>query len=284
MNGRVYSALANLKKVPRRVQIDMADVKQILRSINPVALVGEMLGTFALAFAVLAATKVAAGGAQLVQQNPLVGGLESVPVYFISVPLVAAFALGLSVMTLGKFSGGHFNPAVTFGMWTAKRIRTASAVAYILVQLLGAFAAFGVMQLFVPEATALAFSNAEAWKIFSAEALGMFVFAFGVSAAVSQERSTFEAGFMVGASLLLGLIFTGFVAGAGFLNPAVFASTVRESLSDLSLGPVFGPLLGATLGVWVYNLMEDPNALKTSLPKSLSLKKSSIAKKKSSKK
>jgi glycerol uptake facilitator-like aquaporin len=44
-------------------------------------------------------------------------------------------------------------------MWTAKKIRTAAAVAYILVQLLGAFAAFGVMQLFVPEATALTFSQ-----------------------------------------------------------------------------------------------------------------------------
>jgi aquaporin NIP len=260
----------------------MTDYKQVLKSINPVALVAEMLGTFGLVFAILAASKFAAGGAQLVQQNPLVGGLESVPVYFISIPLVAAFTLGLMVMLMGKFSGGHFNPGITFGMWTAKKIRTASAAAYILVQLLGAFAAFGVMQLFVPEVTALAFSNAEPWKIFAAEALGMFVFAYGVSAAVSQERSTFEAGFMVGASLLLGLIFAGVVSGAGFLNPAVFTSTVRESVAELSLGPVFGPLLGATAGVWMYGLMEDPKSLNLSLGtvKNLNLKKKSSTKKK----
>jgi aquaporin Z len=251
----------------------MTDYKQVLKSINPVALVAEMLGTFGLVFAVLAASKFAAGGAQLVQQNPLVGGLESVPVYFISIPLVAAFTLGLLVMVMGKFSGGHFNPGITFGMWTAKKIRTASAVAYILVQLLGAFAAFGVMQLFVPEVTALAFSNAEPWKIFAAEALGMFVFAFGVSAAVSQERSTFEAGFMVGASLLLGLIFTAVATGdPGFLNPAVFTSTIRESVADLSLGPVFGPLLGAAAGVWMYNIMEDPKSINMQSTKKLSLK------------
>lgn len=254
----------------------MADLKSMLKDVNPVALVAEMIGTFMLTFAVLVAAKFAAGGAQLVQQNPLAGGLESVPVYFISVPLIAAFTVGLGVMTLGKFSGGHFNPGISFGMWTAKKIRTAPAVAYILVQLLGAFAAFGVMQLFVPEVTALTFSNAEAWKIFAAEALGMFVFAFGVSAAVSEERSTFEAGFMVGASLFLGLVFTGVVAGAGFLNPAVFMATVRESLADLSLGPVFGPLVGATLGVAVYNLLQDPNSLKLTLPK----KKVAVKKKK----
>jgi len=251
----------------------MADLKSMLKDVNPVALVAEMLGTFMLTFAVLVAAKFAAGGAQLVQQNPLVGGLESVPVYFISVPIIAAFTVGLGVMTLGKFSGAHFNPGITFGMWTAKKIRTAPAVAYILVQLLGAFAAFGVMQLFVPEVTALTFSNSEAWKIFAAEALGMFVFAFGVSAAVSEERSALEAGYMVGASLFLGLVFTGVVAGAGFLNPAVFMATVRESLAELSLGPVFGPLLGAALGVGVYNLLQDPNSLKIPLPKSLNSKK-----------
>jgi glycerol uptake facilitator-like aquaporin len=266
--------LSLVKTIPWRVILDMTDYKQVLKSINSVALVAEMLGTFGLVFAVLAASKFAAGGAQLVQQNPLVGGLESVPVYFISIPLIAAFTVGLLVMVLGKFSGGHFNPALTFGMWTAKKIRTAPAVAYILVQLLGAFAAFGVMQLFVPEVTALAFSNAEPWKIFAAEALGMFIFAFGVSAAVSQERSTLEAGFMVGASLLLGLIFTGVVvgAGAGLLNPAVFMSTVRESLADLSRGPVFGPLLGAAAGVWMYNILENPKSLNFTAPKGLNLK------------
>ncbi len=251
----------------------MDGVKKILRTINPVALVAEMLGTFGLVFAVLAASKAAAGGAQIVQQNPLVGGLEPIPVYIVSVALIAAFSIGLGVMTLGKFSGGHFNPALTFAMWTNKKIRTASAIAYILVQLLGAFAAFGVMQLFVPDATALAFSNGEAWKIFAAEALGMFIFAFGVSAAVSEERSTLESGIMVGGSLLLGLIFAGFVAGAGFLNPALFMSTVRESLADLSLGPVFGPLLGATIGVTLYGLMNDPSTLRVKTPTKAKKKK-----------
>ncbi len=243
----------------------MDRVIKALKSINPVALVAEMLGTFGLVFAVLAAVTVAGGGAQLLQENPLVGGIEAVPVYFVSVPLIAAFTLGLFVMTVGKFSGGHFNPAITFGMWTNKRIRTVSAIAYILVQLLGAFAAFGVMQMFLPDATKVAFDNAEAWKIFAAEAVGMFIFAFGVSATVSEERTTLESGLMVGGSLFLGLVFASFVNGAGFLNPAVFMSTVRESVTDLSLGPVFGPLLGATIGVTLFNLMNDPSTLKGTL-------------------
>jgi aquaporin Z len=259
----------------------MDRINKMLKTINPVALVAEMLGTFSLVFAVLAATKVAAGGAQIVQQNPLSGGLEAVPVYFISIPLIAAFAIGLSVMTLGKFSGGHFNPAVTFGMWSSKKIRTASAVAYILVQLLGAFAAFGVMQLFLPGATAIAFSNTEPWRIFAAEALGMGIFVFGIGAAVSQERSTLESGLMIGGSLFLGLVFTGFVSGAGFLNPALFAATVRSISSIKDTAPIFGPLLGAAIGIALYNVMNDPKAFKSSLPtKQTASAKKSVAKKK----
>ena len=256
-------------------------VKKILKTLNPVALVAEMLGTFTLVFVVLAASKYAAGGLAIFQQASAAGDVQKAfpAVYLVSVPLMVSFALGISIMTLGKFSGGHFNPGVTFGMWTAKKIRTAAAVAYILVQLLGAFAAFGVMQLFVPEATALTFINADAWKIFAAEALGMFIFVFGIRAAIAQERSSLESGFMIGASLFLGLLFAGFVSGAGFLNPAIFMATVRESLGGLSLGPVFGPLVGATAGVWLYTLMEEPQSVK-GLAKKPNLKQKKKKKKK----
>jgi glycerol uptake facilitator protein len=245
------------------------DFKKILKSINPIALVAEMLGTFGLVYAVLAASRMAAGGLTFVQQSTKLGEVQAAypGLYVVSVPIVAAFALGLLVAMLGKFSGGHFNPAVTIGMWTVKKIRTAPAIAYLVVQFLGAFAAFGAMQAFMPEAKSLAFSNVAAWKIFAAEALGMFIFVFGISAAISEKRSTLATGTMVGASLLLGIIFAGFVSGAGFLNPAVFMSTVRESLTDLSMGPVFGPILGSILAVWVYSFMESPRLPKKASPK-----------------
>lgn len=247
----------------------MDKVKKIFTSLNPVALVAEMLGAFTLVFVVLAASTYAAGGLALYNQVSEAGDLiKAFPsVYLVSVPLLVSFALGLSVMTFGKFSGGHFNPAVTFGMWSVRKLRTVPAIAYILVQLLGAFAAFGVMQLFVPEATALVTENADAWRIFSAEVLGMFIFVFGISAAINNDGGALETGFMVGASLFLGLIFTGFVAGAGFLNPAIFMAVVRESISELSWGPVFGPLLGAVAGAWLYRLMQEPAAIKAAASK-----------------
>lgn len=65
-------------------------------------------------------------------------------------PLGIAFvgvslAFGLTVLTMayavGHVSGGHFNPAVSFGLWAAGRFPAAELVPYILAQVVGAFAA-----------------------------------------------------------------------------------------------------------------------------------------------
>ena len=256
------------------------DMKKLLQSINPIALVAEMLGAFGWTFAALAATKMAAGGLSLAQQSTKAGEVQmSFPALtMVSVPIVVAFTLAVLVAIFGKFSGGHFNPATTIGMWVTRKIRTLPAALYIGVQFLGAFAAFGAMQAFLPSAKGILFSNPEPWKMFFAELIGAFIFAVGFSAAVRQERTTLEASFMIGGSLLLGSIFASFVLGAGVLNPAVFMATVRESISDLSLGPVFGPIAGAVLGSLVYAVMEEPK-----MPKKLSdlkLKKPTVKLKK----
>ncbi|NDJ15859.1 aquaporin Z [Myxacorys almedinensis] len=61
-----------------------------------------------------------------------------------------SLAFGLTVLTMaysfGHISGGHFNPAVSFGLFVAKRIRGGSTLAgYIAAQCLGAIAAAGVL-------------------------------------------------------------------------------------------------------------------------------------------
>ena len=60
-----------------------------------------------------------------------------------------AFAFGLTVLTgaysLGPISGGHFNPAVTVGLWTARRIPGRDVLPYVAVQVLGGIAAALVM-------------------------------------------------------------------------------------------------------------------------------------------
>lgn len=55
-----------------------------------------------------------------------------------------ALAFGLTVLTgvyaLGHISGGHFNPAVSVGMWAGKRLPANDVLPYIVAQVLGAIA------------------------------------------------------------------------------------------------------------------------------------------------
>ena len=60
-----------------------------------------------------------------------------------------ALAFGLTVVTMayaiGHISGGHFNPAVTVGLYAGGRIPAASVVPYIVAQVAGAVVAAGVL-------------------------------------------------------------------------------------------------------------------------------------------
>jgi aquaporin Z len=62
-----------------------------------------------------------------------------------------SLAFGLTVLTgayaLGPISGGHFNPAVSFGLWAGGRFPAAQLVPYIVAQVVGAILAAGVLYL-----------------------------------------------------------------------------------------------------------------------------------------
>src|SRR5665213_2556770 len=64
--------------------------------------------------------------------------------YSFFVALGAGLALAVLVFVLASNSGAQFNPALTLGLWTSRKIKTLPAVLYIIVQLLGAWAAYGV--------------------------------------------------------------------------------------------------------------------------------------------
>lgn len=63
--------------------------------------------------------------------------------------LGVSLAFGLTVVTMayavGHVSGGHFNPAVTAGLFAAGRIDAAAAAGYVVAQVLGAIAAAAVL-------------------------------------------------------------------------------------------------------------------------------------------
>lgn len=64
-----------------------------------------------------------------------------------------ALAFGLTVLTMafavGHISGGHFNPAVSIGLWAGGKFDAKDLPGYIIAQVVGAIAAAGVLYLIV---------------------------------------------------------------------------------------------------------------------------------------
>lgn len=60
-----------------------------------------------------------------------------------------ALAFGLTVLTMayavGHISGGHFNPAVTLGLWAGGRFPTKDIIGYIIAQIIGGIIAAAVL-------------------------------------------------------------------------------------------------------------------------------------------
>jgi aquaporin Z len=65
--------------------------------------------------------------------------------------LGVSFAFGLTVLTaayaLGPISGGHFNPAVSVGLWAGGRFPAAQLLPYVVAQVAGAIAGAAVLYL-----------------------------------------------------------------------------------------------------------------------------------------
>ena len=91
-------------------------------------LLAEFLGTFWLVFG-------GCGSAVLAAAFPQLGiGFTGVSLAFGLTVLTAAYAFG-------PISGGHFNPAVTVGLWAGGRFDAKEMPVYIVAQVLGAIAA-----------------------------------------------------------------------------------------------------------------------------------------------
>src|SRR5262245_39084185 len=59
------------------------------------------------------------------------------PIGFLGIALTFGLVLGAMVYVIGPISGCHINPAVTAAMWSAGRINSRDAIAYVVAQLIG---------------------------------------------------------------------------------------------------------------------------------------------------
>ena len=216
-------------------------------------LVAEAIGT--LLFVFVGAGSVVLGA----HLSDGAGGL-------VGVALAHGLALAVLVSALGPISGGHFNPAVTFGVWITGRINAARAGMYVLAQLAGALVGAVALRLVFNEASwgpvgigtpavdpAIGIGGA-----IVIEAILTIVLLVTVFGTAIDPRAPKIGGLAIGLSVTAAVLMAGPLTGAA-LNPARWfgPAAASGSFADWYVWWI-GPLLGAAVAALVYRYaLED---------------------------
>lgn len=193
--------------------------------------------------------------------------------------LGVSLAFGLTVLTMayavGHISGGHFNPAVSFGLFACGRFEAKELVPYILAQVLGATAAAAVLYFILnganafttegPGAFATNFYEMAGYAGRSYSMLSVFIAEFVLTAffllvilgATDKYANGKFAGVAIGLALTLIHLISIPISNTS-VNPARSTSQALfvqgEALSQLWLFWV-APIAGAVLGGLIYKFL-----------------------------
>lgn len=169
-------------------------------------------------------------------------------------PELLVIALGVVLMvlviSLGNVSGTHINPAVTIGAMVIGGISVGKGVAYMIAQVVGAFLAVLVRQLFVggawPGVTPTVPANA-----FAFELIGALFLVFIIIRVVLSGFNPAALGLAIGGALLVAVVIAGGQSGA-VLNPALglalLVGNIQAGEPANFLAYLVAPLIGGAVG------------------------------------
>jgi len=181
------------------------------------------------------------------------------------IALAHGLAIAVMASATGHISGGHFNPAVTFGALLAGQIRPRLAIIYWIAQLVGATIAaailFGIFPSMAAGPTylgtpALAVGLAPATGIL-VEAVLTFFLVFVVFGTGIDPKGSFHAvgGFAIGMTITMDILMGGPLTGAA-MNPARwFGPAIVSGFFENGYVYWIGPLLGGSIAAFVYRYL-----------------------------
>jgi aquaporin Z len=162
-------------------------------------------------------------------------------------PLAIGSALMVMIFAGGHISGGHFNPAVTLGVWLRGKCETKDVAPYMVFQVVGAVLAALVVKYFKAGAAVAPLQPATVPAL-----LAEFLFTFAlvyvvlnVATAKDTSGNSFY-GLAIGFTVLVGAFSVGSISGGAF-NPAVAVGISVLGLSSWA-------------NIWIYLLAEFAGA------------------------
>jgi len=154
-------------------------------------------------------------------------------------PLAIGSALMVMIFAGGHISGGHFNPAVTLGVWLRGKCETKDVVPYMISQIIGAVLAALAVK-FLKGGTAVSAVHPATLPALLAEFLFTFALVYVVLNTATAKGTSGNSfyGLAIGFTVLVGAFSVGNISGGAF-NPAV---AVGISFMGLSAWP----------NIWIY--------------------------------
>lgn len=228
-------------------------------------LTAELIGTFILVFGVVGTAIFAAGFA---------AGEGGLNVGFLGVALALGLSVVVGIYAFGPFSGGHFNPAVTFGLAVAGRFAWKDVLGYLAAQLVGGILASTLLLAVLstgPLFDILVFRGASTGydelspggfgllSVFLVETIATAVFLFVILGVTGSRAAAGFAPLAIGLTLAALALVAIPVSNASF-NPARSIATAIYGGSEAIIQvwvSIVAPILGAVIAGAIYRAVFD---------------------------
>ena len=210
----------------------------------PKAALAEFIGTFTLVFVGALAGALADKGS---------AGL-------IAVALAHGIAVMVIIYAWGSISGAHVNPAVTLGLFIARKICPVKTMAYWIAQFAGGIAAAFLLKWLIGQhgnlgSTIGEFTSSDPLKTVVVEAILTFFLVAAVFGSAVAGKNGNAVGLAIGFVLIMDILAGGPLTGAS-MNPA---RTLGPALAMENVSYVWmyfaGPAAGSVVAALVYNTL-----------------------------
>jgi aquaporin Z len=201
---------------------------------NTKALIVEFIGTFFLVL-VVGLTVVSPGAGDMA-------------------PLAIGATLMVMVYAGGHLSGGHYNPAVTLGVWMRGKCETKDAMPYMLTQVIAGIVA-GVIVNYLKAGSVVTAGNPDIVRALLNELLFTFALVYVVLNTATSKKNAGNSyyGLAIGFTVVVGAYAGGAISGGAY-NPAVAFGISTMGLSSWGNIWIFlvANFLGGALAATVY--------------------------------